>query len=328
MNRISFLSIMTTIVLGVILFSTVIGLNEIEITNAIDNFNSDLVGVAFASPHDNHKQNKDHDPRLYVNSLSYNNNDLTILDSCGVQTPSIPCLLVDPRGQGQEEIFIADPALKSTRTVITVTIIEKDEFQGDIDSPPHCIEQFTAITSFEILPFGDIHGVFQFCDNVSFDALGEEKIFDITYSFIEPRVDKEDDTCDCDKPSNLSLQYTGPDVPAPEDVTVEIYKKEGDVGNAEKLLGEISVAMDGTILLKSTDLSSGKDKLESNTVFRLMDGDEQIAVISIHTSCSKLLFISQEFSANVGEDNMVTLTVLDGTDITGQTTIPQAFCPT
>jgi hypothetical protein len=318
---------MTTIVLGVILFSTVIGLNEIEIPNAINYFNSDLAGVAFASPHDNHKHNKDHDPRLYVNSLSYNNNDLTILDSCGVQTPSIPCLLVDPRGQGQEEIFIADSALQSTRTVITVTIIEKDEFQGDIETAPHCLDQFRAVTTFTVSTFNGIHGVFLFCDNISFDALGEEKIFDITYSFIEPGVDKDDDTCDCDRPSNLLLQYDGPDVPAPEDVTVEIYKKEGDVGNPEKLLGVIPV-VGGEIELKSTDLSSGKDELESNTVFRIMDGDEQIAVISIHTSCSKLLFISQEFTANVGLPNSVTLTVLDGTDTTGQTTIPQAFCPT
>ena len=164
---------------------------------------------------------------------------------------------------------------------------------------------------------------------MSFEGLGVERIFDITYSFIVPGVDKEDDTCDCDRPSNLLLLYTpGVEAPAPEDVTVEIYKKEGDVGNLEKRLDVSPVAPDGKILLESEKLSSGKDKLESNTVFRIMDGDEQIAVISIHTSCSKLLFITQEFTANAGEDNSVTLTVLDGTDTTGKTTIPEAFCPT
>jgi len=325
MNRISFSGIMTTIVLGVILFSTVIGLNEIEITNAINYFNSDRAGVAFASPHDNHKQNKDHDPRLYVNSLSFNMTDLTILDSCGESITNSPCILVDPLEMGPQSIFIADPALTSTRTVITVTIIEKDNFDpDDVFNPPHCDPQSMAITTID-----NIHGVYLECNNITEDdfEVGTIRIFDVTYSFIVPGVDKEDDTCDCDKPSNLLLQYVGP---LPEtDLAVEIYKKEGDVGKAEKLLGVIFV-VGGEIDLKSTDLSSGKDELESNTAFRIMNAtiDEQIAVISIHTSRSKLLFITQEFTANAGLPNSVTLTVLDGTDTTGKTTIPEAFCPT
>jgi len=314
--------VIATIVLGVSLFSTITGSNEIEMANTVDYFNSDFTELAFADPKDS-KHNKHHDPRIYVNTLSYNNNDLTALDSCNSQSPSLPCLIINPRGEGPEEIFIADPELQSTRTAVSVTIIEKNEFDPEINSAPHCLDQFRAIASFTVSTFNDIHGVFLFCDNVSFDALGEEKIFDVTYTFITPAI--EDTICDCDKPSNLLLQYDGPDA---DMVTIEIYKKEGEVGDLSKLLGEVPV-VSGNILLQSEDLSTGKDKLESNTVFRVMNSTDntQIAVLSVHTSCSKPLFISQEFTANPGADNMIVLTVLDGTDTTGQTTIPEAFCP-
>jgi hypothetical protein len=301
------------------------GLNEIEITNTVDYFNSDFTGLAFASPHDNHKQNKHHDPRLYVNTLSYNNADLTLLDSCDNPTVSLPCLDIDPFDSGSDsgEIFIADPALQSTRTAISVTILEQDEFQPDnVYSSPYVVDAFSGVTSITVSSISDIHGVFVTFDRVSLDW--GEKIFDITYTFIETPVDKEDDTCDCDKPSNLLLQYDGPD-----EVNIEIYKKEGEVGNPSKLLGEVEV-VSGNILLQSENLTSGKDTLESNTVFRVMNStdDTQIAVLSVHTSCSKPLFISQEFTANPGDNNMIVLTILDGTDTAGKTTIPESFCPT
>jgi len=315
--------VIATIVLGVALFSTITGLNEIEMTNTVDYFNSDFTELAFADPKDS-KHNKHHDPRLYVNTLSYNNAHLDTLDSCDSPSAPIPCLKINPRiTEGEEEIFIADPELQSTQTAISVTIIEKNEFNPDLNHAPHCLDQFRAITSFTVSTFNGIHGVFLFCDNISFGALDKEKIFDVTYTFITPAI--EDTICDCDKPSNLLLQYDGPD---PETVTIEIYKKEGEVGDSSKLLGEVQV-VSGNILLQSENLKDGKDKLESNTVFRVMNSTDntQIAVLSAHTSCSKPLFISQEFTANPGDSNMVVLTILDGTDTTGQTTIPESFCP-
>jgi len=318
MAKIFFISLTFVILLGITLFSTVTGLNEINITNTIDYFNSHL-GLAFASDkYDNLPM-----PKIYVNTLSYNNADLTILNSCDSLPTSVPCILVDPRGEGQEEIFIADPALQSTRTVVSVTIIEKDEFNPDIESTPHCLDQYRAITSFTVSTFNGVHGVFLFCDNITEADVGE-KIFDITYSFIEPAMEIDDSNCDCDRPSNLLLKYDGPN---PDTVTIEIYKKEGEVGKMDKLLDEIHV-VSGNILVQSEHLGSGRDKLESNTIFRIMDNGEQIGLIPIHTSCSKPLFIGQEFTTNVGQDNMIVLTVLDGTDTTGKTTIPEAFCST
>jgi hypothetical protein len=325
-NKIQFTSVIATIVLGVALFSTMTGLNEIEMLSPVDYFNSDFTGLAFASPHDNHKQNKHHDPRIYVNTLSYNNTDFTLLDSCDNLTDSLPCLKIDPFTSGSDfEIFIADPALQSTRTAILVTILEQNEFHqnqpDDVYSSPYVVDAFSGVTSITVSTFNDVRGVFVTFDRVSFEDVGE-KIFDITYTFIETPVDKEDDTCDCDKPSNLLVEYDGPN---PETATAEIYKKEGEVGDSNKLLGTFSV-VNGEIYLQADMLTSGKDTLEANTVFRIMDGAEQIAVLSVHTSCSKPLFIGQQFTANAGEDNMVSLTVLDGTDTTGNTSIPAASC--
>lgn len=293
--------------------------------NSIDDFNSDFTGLAFADPKD-HKQNKHHDPRLYVNTLSYNNANFMLLDSCDNLTDPLPCLKIDPFSSGDDsEIFIADPALQSTRTAISVTILEQNEFQpDDVYSSPYVVDAFSGVTSITVSTFNDVRGVFVTFDRVIFEEVGE-KIFDITYTFIETPVDEEDDTCDCDKPSNLFLQYNGP---LPEtDLAVEIYKKEGEVGDSNKLLGTVLVD-GGVISLHAEDLTSGKDTLEANTVFRVMNStdDTQIAVLSIHTSCSKPLFIGDEITSNAGEDNMVSLIVLDGTDTTGNTSIPAASC--
>ena len=164
MNKIQFTSVIATIVLGVALFSTATGSNEIEMTNTVDYFNSDFTELAFADPKDS-KHKKHHDPRVYVNSLSYNNADLTALDSCDSLSTPIPCLKINPRGEGDEEIFIADPELQSTQTAVSVTITEKNEFNPDINKAPHCLDQFRTMATFTVSSFNNMHGVFLFCDN-------------------------------------------------------------------------------------------------------------------------------------------------------------------
>ena len=116
--------------------------------------------------------------------------------------------------------------------------------------------------------------------------------------------------CNCKKPSIFTVKYNGP-VPA----TIEIYKKTGDIGNKPPLLTIPEFSNDGNSVVVNSNMF-GKETLEANTIYRVMQGTTQIAVVSIHTSCSQPLFIG-----NVYTNNLVTLTVESGTDSEGKQSI-------
>ena len=45
----------------------------------------------------------------------------------------VPCVLINPFNdeQNMETIFVADPELKTTRTVVTINVFEKDNFPAE-----------------------------------------------------------------------------------------------------------------------------------------------------------------------------------------------------
>jgi len=106
-------------------------------------------------------------------------------------------------------------------------------------------------------------------------------------------------------PDTLKVKYTGP-IGTDGSTTIEIYKKIDDFGNTP---------LDVIIITESPEefmvvaLNFAKDKLNSNTVFRILVDGIETAVYEIHTSCSKPLFIGQMVSGQNG----VTLEVIDGT---------------
>ncbi len=117
--------------------------------------------------------------------------------------------------------------------------------------------------------------------------------------------------CKCRKPSTLTVKYTGP----PGAVDIEIYKKIEDVGSPQKKLLTVTGITDtNTVLISSTTF--GKESLETNTIYRVMQGTTQLAVVTINTSCSQPLFIGKQYT-----NNQVTLTVLSGEDSKGKQSI-------
>jgi len=130
----------------------------------------------------------------------------------------------------------------------------------------------------------------------------------------------DEETCECERPTIFTVLYNGPGIAGgiggDEPVTIEIYKKEKDVGKPDKLLvPPIPGVIDGDmIVLDSADF--GRDEVHSSTVYHVKQGEESIATISIHTSCSKPLFIGDMHS-----DGDVTLTVVSGVDDQGEQSI-------
>ena len=124
--------------------------------------------------------------------------------------------------------------------------------------------------------------------------------------------DRED--CKCRKPSTLTVRYTGP----PGAVDIEIYKKIEDVGSPQKKLQTVlGISNDNTANIVSINSNTfGKESLEANTIYRVMQGTTQLAVVTIHTSCSQPLFIGKEYT-----NNQVTLTLLSGEDSKGKQSI-------
>ncbi|MGQ0791834.1 MAG: DUF7467 domain-containing protein [Nitrosopumilaceae archaeon] len=117
--------------------------------------------------------------------------------------------------------------------------------------------------------------------------------------------------CKCKKPSIFTVKYNGP---AP--VTIEIYKKTGDIGNKPPLLTILEIMNGNSVVVNSNMF--GKETLEANTIYRVIQGTTQIAVVSIHTSCSQPLFIGNIYS---DPGNLVTLTVESGTNSEGKQSI-------
>jgi len=129
--------------------------------------------------------------------------------------------------------------------------------------------------------------------------------------------------CECDRPTIFTVEYNNDQNSNP--VTVEIYKKDRDVGKADKVLLTIEdIGLGDNITINSLDFTNPKDRLESNTIYRIIDQvtDEEIAVVAIHTSCSKPLFVGDIHDG----DNGVSLTVVSGTDAGGNATVPAAEC--
>jgi len=125
--------------------------------------------------------------------------------------------------------------------------------------------------------------------------------------------------CDCKKPTIFSVIYNGPgveneDVGPDAEVTVEIYKKIGHIGEKDPLL-TIEGIFDGESIIIDSNVY-GKKKIHSSTVYRVIQNDAEIAVISFHTSCSQPLFIGDMHS-----DGPVTVTVESGVDHKGRQSI-------
>ena len=121
---------------------------------------------------------------LYVNSLSFNFEDPSSLDSCDAILP--PCILMNPLDSPDlNQVFIADPALLNTRTLVAVNVNEQDNFPtsdeiNDIFNFPEC----NIVT---LANFNDINGVFIECNAIDIGVI------DVTYSFTDPQDDDAQD---------------------------------------------------------------------------------------------------------------------------------------
>ncbi|RDJ31000.1 MAG: hypothetical protein DWQ18_04625 [Crenarchaeota archaeon] len=133
--------------------------------------------------------------------------------------------------------------------------------------------------------------------------------------------DHHEETCECKKPKVFSVIYNGPGIEngaegtADEPVTVEIYKKLDDVGKEGKKLVSFPNIVDGDSIVLDAN-SFGKKKINSNTVYHIIQGDDTIATVSFHTSCSQPLFIG-----DMHTDGPVTITVESGFDHKGRQSI-------
>jgi len=67
---------------------------------------------------------------IYANSLSFDFAQPQMYDSCDVK--QAPCIVFDPLDMSNE-VFIADSALDSTKTLITLSALEQDNFPTQID---------------------------------------------------------------------------------------------------------------------------------------------------------------------------------------------------
>ncbi len=128
--------------------------------------------------------------------------------------------------------------------------------------------------------------------------------------------DNSDDSCDCKKPDTLKVHFTAPTI---GEYRVEIFKKLDDRENENKRLGSpITVLHDEGFVVAASNF--GKDKLKSNTAFVIYEelGTEPVALMEIHTSCSKPLFIGKSIS-----DNGYSLEITDGLK-NNETSIPES----
>ena len=124
---------------------------------------------------------------LYVNSLSFNYENISGLDSCDAHLP--PCILINPSDPGNhDDIFIADPALLNTRTLIAVNVYEQNNFPTDIID----IVNFPECSTVTLANFNGINGVYIECNSI------DTGIIDVTYSFTDPQDDdvQDDDHSD------------------------------------------------------------------------------------------------------------------------------------
>jgi len=135
------------------------------------------------------------------------------------------------------------------------------------------------------------------------------------------------DECKCEKPDTLKVFLTVPDGEKETDFRIDIFKKLDDRDNPDKILFDIPV-FQGDEDLTISAISFAKDKLESNTAFVVykIDGlpdpdpnapegarvDELVALMQIHTSCSKPLFKDMIVDDSEFTNNGYSLKVIDG----------------
>jgi len=265
--------------------------------------------------HSHDKKNKSEispDSRIYVNSLSFEFDKPELHDSCDAISP--PCILIDPLNM-ENEVFIADPELQTTRTLIQVNVHEQDNFPTTVDD----IFEFPECFIVTLANFNDINGVLIECGFI------ESGIIDVTYSFIGPdqnfteAVDPMSD-CDCTKPTKFTVKYTGPN-----DVMVEIWKsKKGNSELKDRLVDFPTTFVTGDEIVIDSN-SWGKDKVESNTTYVFYDAltGDQVGSVNVHTSCSKDLHVDQIWTS---DDSEITLTVVSGFDSLEQESIPPLAC--
>ncbi|EGG42003.1 Hypothetical protein Nlim_1128 [Candidatus Nitrosarchaeum limnium SFB1] len=135
---------------------------------------------------------------LYVNSLSFDFSDISGLDSCDAHPA--PCILLNPLDSSDlNEVFIADPALLNTRTLVAVNVNEKDNFPtNSTASEIKDIFEYPECYIVTLAKFNDINGVFIECNKI------DDGIIDVTYSFTDP---KDDDARDDDHEEDHGDDY-------------------------------------------------------------------------------------------------------------------------
>jgi hypothetical protein len=129
------------------------------------------------------------------------------------------------------------------------------------------------------------------------------------------------DECGCEKPDTLKVQFNAFNAPSEDFFKIEIYKKLDDRNDPNKLPlwtfdNVPQKHIEGEPIVISA-VVAGKDKLESNTafvVYNMDDIDNPVALMEIHTSCSKPLYKGLEVINNDG----YSLEVIDG--LKGDTT--------
>lgn len=225
-------------------------------------------------------------------------------------------------------------------TILTITLLVTIMFTGALTITPYAFS--SSYSKDDKDDHDDEHD--DDCDDDDHSKHGDEYASKQGYEDGSKHHDDDDDDCipdpcDCKKPTELTVRYSGPgdsDYP----VVVEIYKKTEKIGEKDPLvtikdvyepdLLAISPDPDDSNQIRVSASDFGKKKLGSNTGFRILWDDPaddaldsnqglvEIARIDIHTSCSKLLYIGQTFT-----DGDVTLTVEDGTK-NGKTSIPKS----
>lgn len=141
-------------------------------------------------------------------------------------------------------------------------------------------------------------------------------------AYSDKKHDDAPDECGCEKPDTLKVHFTAPEE---GDYRVEIFKKLDDRNNPDKLLLPSIPNVTQEYDLTISAISFAKDKLESNTAFVIyeVDGapdpanagefvDKEVALMEIHTSCSKPLFIGMKVFDVNDSSNGYSLEVIDG----------------
>ena len=130
----------------------------------------------------------------------------------------------------------------------------------------------------------------------------------------------ESDECSCEKPDTLKVKFMAPVDSQGDTFKIDIFKKFEDRDDSKKLpLMTIDNVMHGDGDLTISAIMFAKDKLESNTAFVVYKvstdpngSDELVALMEIHTSCSKPLFIGLTVNDSESTNNGYSLEVIDG----------------